>query len=113
MRSIENLLKEQEHIWFYVTEEWQQKFYNELVSLKMRFMSGEKITRKSISVIMGISNDGTVGYVSHLVWYNSFFSPSCTPTKVDYGKYHSGTDDYLIRKPNITPVNWSDVEVVD
>jgi len=113
MRSIENLLKEQGHVWFYVTEEWHQEFYDELVSLEMRFMSGENITPKSISVLMGISNDGTVGYVSHLVWYNSFFSPSATPTKVDYGKYHCGADDYFIIKPNITPINWNDVAEID
>lgn len=113
MRSIENLLKEQEHVWFYVAERWQKEFYEELISLGMRFMSGDNITQESIGVLMGISNDGTVGYVSHFIWYNSFFSSSSTPAKVDYEKYRCEKEDYLITKPNITPVNWNDVEVIE
>ena len=113
MRSIEMLLKQHEDVWFYVTDEWKQDFYKELMSLEARFISGDIIALESISTLMGIGRNRTVGYISNLVWYNSFFSSSSTPIKVDYGKYHSGDDDYLITKPNITPVDWNDIEVIE
>ena len=113
MRSIEMLLKQHEDVWFYVTDEWKQDFYKELMSLEARFISGDIIALESISTLMGIGRNRTVGYISNLVWYKSFFSSSSTPIKVDYGKYHSGDEEYLITNPNITPVNWDDIEVCE
>lgn len=74
MRSIENLLKEQEHVWFYVAERWKKEFYEELISLGMRFISGSNITQESIGVLMGISNDGTGAILkSFAEWGNKTF----------------------------------------
>lgn len=113
MRSMEILLKEQGHVRFYVTDGWKQDFYEELMSLGARIISGDNITLESISTFMGIDRNRTVGYISKLVWYKSFFSSSSTTIKVDYGKYRSGDDEYLITKPNITPVNWDDIEGIN
>lgn len=113
MRSIEMLLKEYEDVRFYVTDEWKQDFYEQLMSLGAGFNSGNDITLESINTLMGVNRNRTVGYISNLVWYKSFFSQAPTIIKVDYGKYRSGDDEYLITKPNITPVNLDDIEVCE
>lgn len=101
MRKMKNLFTENERVWFYITSEWQQDFYEELISLKARFMNGEQIHADSFGIMMGVGRDGTTGYISNLVWYYSFFSSADMYTRVDYGKYRSGADDYLITVPNI------------
>ena len=113
MRSIEILLNEHKDVWFYVTDVWRRDFYKELVSLGAKFVSGDNITLETIGTLMGIDRNRIVGYVSNLVWYNSFFSQISTTIKVDYGKYRRGDDEYLITRANISPLNWNDIEVVE
>lgn len=55
---------------------------------------------------MGVGRDGTTGYISNMVWYHSFFSSAEMYTRVDYGKYRSGAEGYLITVPNIHPVSF-------
>lgn len=113
MNSIDMLLKEQEHVRFYVTDEWKQDFYEELMSLGARFISGNNITLESISTLMEVGRDGTVGHISNMIWYNSFLSAKFTTIKIDYGKYRSGDIEYQITQPNIIPLNWEDIEVIE
>ena len=113
MRKIKDLLAENERVWFYVTDEWQKEFYEELLFMGVKFRNGNTITQESISYLMGVGRDGTVGYVSHFSWYYSFISKYATYQKIDYGRFHCGEEDYLILEPNIKPVIWDDVEVID
>lgn len=106
MRKMKDLFTENERVWFYITSEWQQDFYEELISLKARFMNGEQIQEGSIGSMMGVGRDGTTGYISNLVWYYSFFSSGDVFVKVDYGKYRSGAGDFLIMIPNVRPVSF-------
>lgn len=106
MRKMKDLFTENERVWFYITPEWQQEFYEELISLKARFMNGEQIQADSIGTMMEVGRDGTTGYISNMVWYYSFFSSADMYIKVDYGKYRSGADGYLITVPNIHPVSF-------
>lgn len=103
MRTIKELLLRHENVWFYISEEYLDRFYDELIDNDARFINGSKITRESIGHIMGVHDDWTIGYVSNLVWYQTFFVPSA-PLKLDYGKYLTGKCDYLITEPNIIPL---------
>ncbi len=110
MRKIQELLTENEEVWFCITEEWQQDFYEEIVSIGANFISGGSITRESISTLMGINRDKEVGYISNQVWYNSLRSEKSKTLKIDYGKYRSGEKNYQIASPDIVPVEWEDFE---
>lgn len=105
MRNIQELLLKHENVWFYISEAYHERFYNELVANNARFMNGAEITPESIGHIVGVHADWTVGCVSNLVWYNTFFSPTA-PLKVDYEKYAKGNEDYVIIKPNIIPLGF-------
>ena len=102
MKEIRSLLNEYDNIWFYVSEQYQDQFYNELKLMDAHFLNGSKLAPESIGNIVGVHSDGTIGCVSYFVWYNSFFSTS-TPIKIDYEKFCVGKDDYVITVPNILP----------
>ena len=105
MRNIQELLLKHENVWFYISESYHERFYNELLHNGAKFMNGSEITPESIGHIVGVHADWTVGCVSNLVWYNAF-SVTTAPLKVDYGKYISDNEDYVIIKPNIIPLGF-------
>lgn len=105
MRKIEELLFEHENVWFYITDAFHEAFYNELISMNVRFLNGTEVSPESIGNIVGIHSDHTIGCVSYLVWYNTFYVPNA-PLKVDYEKYSVGASDYVITEPNITPLGF-------
>ena len=96
MQRVEELLGKYERVWFYVSEEWRETFYEELLKINARFRDGSCITHESIREFMGVGSDGTVGYVSYMIWYSSFENPSRGRIKVDYGKFRSSEKGYFI-----------------
>lgn len=96
MKNIKALLEKQERVWFYVSDEWKKDFYEELMSIDAKFVNGDEIMLQSLRSLMGVNVNGTVGYVSGFVWQQSFYSKSCVPIKVDYGKYRCGDADFNI-----------------
>lgn len=103
-RDISKLLSQYKEVWFWIDEEYQDRFFNDLIDMKVIFISGDPVTRDAIRHCMGVDNAGTVGYVSNLIWYNTF-SNGNPPVKINYGKYISGEDDYIFSKPNIMPID--------
>ena len=73
-------------MWFYIPDEWKECFYNEITQVGAKFMDGSEITKESIGTLMGIGKDKTVGYISNLVWYNTFFTDNAA-VKVYYDKW--------------------------
>lgn len=65
------------------------------------FSNGNQITLDSLGDIVGVWRDGTVGLVSYFVWDMSFGSITLDITRVDYGKYRSGMEEYMICTSNI------------
>lgn len=104
MRSILDLFHQQEEVWFWIEEKYQDRFFDELMNMNAIFLNGDPVTRETIRHCMGVHNDKTVGYVSNLVWYKTFSSPTA-PVKVDYGKYIEAKDDYVFSKSNIQPLD--------
>lgn len=107
-RKITSLINDNTEVWFYIEDEYMQLFFNELCEIGARFLNGEEITKDSIKTMMGVSRDKTVGYVSNLVWYNTFFTEN-PAIKVFYGKYKEGSEDYIIKEPNIVPLNQAEI----
>ena len=104
MRNITDLLDQYTEVWFWIREEYHDHFYKELMNMNAVFLNGDHVTRDSIRHCMGVHKDKTVGYVSNLVWYNTF-SSSTAPIKVDYGRYIEDNDDFILLKSNIQPID--------
>ena len=103
-RTIESLFEDNDRVWFYIPDEWKECFYNEITQVGAKFMDGSDITKDSIGTLMGIGKDKSVGYISNLVWYNTFFTDNAA-VKVYYDKFKDASDDYLITEPNIKPLD--------
>ena len=98
MRSIKDLLKENSKVWFYFSNElYGKRFIEEARTLGIHIHDG--IPVENAGILLGVDSNLKAGRVSMMVWECSFYSESiflCPPTKVDYGKYISGEEDYLI-----------------
>lgn len=102
MNCVRKLLKQHETVWFRIDGAEQTEFYKDLTDLGAVFLNGAPVTRDAIGCRMGVHRNGTVGYVSNLVWYMTFSSPTA-PVKVDYGKLRAG-EPFLITEPDIRPL---------
>ena len=105
MRKISDLLREHDRVWFYITDEYTEDFCSELCDIGARFQNGDAVTADNIGNVMGVHADGGVGHISYMIWYNTF-SVKDAPIKIDYGKYHTGQNDYVFTEPNIVPLGW-------
>ena len=105
MRKISELLQAYGRVWFYIADEYAEEFCAELCEFGARFQNGDAVTADNIGNIMGVHADGVVGYVSYMIWYNTF-SVKDAPVKVDYAKYHTGQSDFVFTEPNIVPLGW-------
>lgn len=103
MPGIDKLLEQHGDVWFWVDKNYRTRFYSELSGMEARFANGEAVTPEGIGHCMGVHRNKSVGYVSNMVWYNTFFSPAA-PVKVDYRKYTEGREDYMLAEPNLRPV---------
>lgn len=112
MRTIKELLKESERVWFYLKDkETERAFVNELCEYGATYLNGSQITVESCSPIMSVHNDMKVAHLMIMIW-NASFSPSfescATPElvhvlKVDYAKYHGGESNYLCDRSPFIP----------
>lgn len=108
MRKIKELLADTEKVWIYLGEDSALKstFSNEVNEMGVAFSNGEPITADQISRIMSVHADGKLTHVSLMVW-TAAFKPgdgSCgirhnfdEISKIDYRKFISGEDSYLIK----------------
>ena len=113
MRKMRELFKQNERVWFWVTEEWKEEFHKELVEFGAKYNNGTNVTLESLGDIVGVWRDGTVGLVSYFVWEKSFESSALQVLRVDYGRYKRGEAEYLILTSNVKLVNTEIVKVIE
>ncbi|MCR5202454.1 MAG: hypothetical protein K6D02_05120 [Lachnospiraceae bacterium] len=113
MRTIRELISNNETVWFYLSnEEAKNLFYEEAKELNLHLKDEDTIKRELISDRMAVHSDCTLWYISIMVWHNSYNIKeddtgnnakvrSCP--KIDYLKYKNGDDDYLLTKSVYTP----------
>lgn len=115
MRTINDLLKNNENVWFYLGENQllKETFASELNGLGFTFLNGKSITTDQIGRIMAVHSDGKIAYVSLMVWSVSFHPGDGSYgarhsfyhiPKINYAKYISGDEDYLMTKCNFTRI---------
>lgn len=112
MRTIKELLKGNERIWFYLQdEETEMAFVNELREYGATYLNGSQITVANCSPIMAVHSDMKVAHLMIMIW-NASFSPSfeeCASRellhviKVDYAKYRNGESNYLCERSPFVP----------
>lgn len=112
MRTIENLLRENERVWFFLrNDEAETAFAKELTELGACYLNGSKITAQSCSPIMSVHKDLRVAHLMIMIWNASFkesFNQHCAPElanvlRVDYEKYVNGESDYVCTKSEFYP----------
>ena len=96
MRTIRDILSEEERVWLYFdTEELCRQFYEE-TDLRFGDLPKEKW---QTGYVIGAHSDGTMGHLSLYVWCRSFSSDSPTiPKRIDYRKFINGESDYYCTK---------------
>ena len=84
MRTIRDILSEEERVWLYFdTEELCRQFYEE-TDLRFGDLPKEKW---QTGYVIGAHSDGTMGHLSLYLWCRSFSSDSPTiPKRIDYRK---------------------------
>lgn len=73
-------------VWFYLEDECtKQKFKEELVKLKAKWMDGNLFNEKdNVSCFMAVHFDKTIGFVSGFVWKLSFVSSNQDIIHINY-----------------------------
>ncbi|WP_296725411.1 hypothetical protein [Ruminococcus sp.] len=102
MRTIREILSEEEKVWLYFdSEELCRQFYEET---EFRFGDLPKEKWKT-GYVIGVHSDGSMGHVPLFVWCMSFSSDSPSiPKRIDYRKFISGEGDYYCKESHIKGV---------
>lgn len=109
MRPISELFQHPGHIYVYcASEAVKAMFAHDLDEQGFAFGDGARTSQRQIDSLMAVCRDHTIafcGYASH-VRCGSLANPvyvtkdsSCNCTRVDYARFVSGADDYVIRGP--------------
>lgn len=112
MRTIKDLLKGNERVWFYLQDkEAERDFVNELREYGATYLNGSQITVENCSPIMAVHSNMKVAHLMIMIW-NASFLPSfeeCASRelvhvlKVDYAKYRNGESNYLCERSAFIP----------
>ncbi len=106
MRTIREMLGNDENVWVYLNNEdtWKQ-FVNLAVAEGFRF--GDLPVKKwTIGYVIAVHSNGDMGHLSLFVWCRSF-SPdveSC-PRKVDFLSFVNEEEDYLCTESHFNKSN--------
>lgn len=113
MKTIKDLLEENERVWFYLKDkETERDFVRELNEYGATYLNGSQVTAGNCSPIMAVHSNMKVAHLMIMIW-NASFSPSfekCAShelahaLKVDYAKYRDGEPDYLCERSAFIPV---------
>ena len=113
MRTIKELLEENERVWFYLKDkETERDFVREMNEYGATYLNGSQVTAGNCSPIMAVHCNMKVAHLMIMIW-NASFSPSfekCAShelahaLKVDYAKYRDGEPDYLCERSAFIPV---------
>lgn len=114
MPRISDLLGVHGKIWFYVgeEEETQRQFMEEAIEMGCRFSNGKEPKVTGCGVCMAIHSDGTIAYVSLMIWDISFNpdkfqrinldgADRTKELKVDYEAFTSGKECFVYGKLNL------------
>lgn len=99
-RTIKNLLKENSRVYVYLSDKTVANiFLKDAESADFTFGDGVKPTARECDSVMAINNNSTINYVGiigHIAFITSDKVDDRTPLKVDYKRYISGDENYII-----------------
>ena len=113
MRTIHDLLKEENRIWVYLKDrETERRFAEEINQFGAKYLNGTQVTAENCSPIMAVHPDLRVAHLMIMIW-NASFSPSFERhyvgdtsqiLKIDYAKFIAGLEDYRCIRSEFTPI---------
>jgi hypothetical protein len=96
MRSIKNLLKRNGRIYVYLQDEKTGKIFLENAEKEgVTFGDGVNPTKRKADSIFAINDDLTINYVGY-IGHLAFNFGTDKIVRIDYYKYISGDDDYIV-----------------
>ena len=97
MRTVSNLLNLEGRVYVYLKSENIAKLFLANTEVEgFTFGDGIKPTERNHSDIYALNDDWTINFVG-FVGHMAFHRPADHLTRVDYGKYLSGSEDYIIQ----------------
>ena len=97
MRTIEELLRRNERVWFYLKDaETKASFVQEINSLGCRYLNGESLDVTTCYHVMAVHSDRRLAQVKIFIWNSSFQGAEFTPfpLRVDYHKLITGAQNW-------------------
>jgi len=105
MRTLQSIIEKNMKVWFYCgTEDLQKKFLEQAEEEGFVTMRGEDPTFLSLQRLYGINSEGTIGYISHFIWYLSFQTGNKDILRIDYDSFLSGKEDFICHTPKMQPL---------
>ena len=105
MRTLKSLIEKNMKVWFYCgTEDLQKKFLEQAEEEGFATMRGEDPISLSLQRLYGINSEGTMGYISHFIWYLSFQTGGNNILHIDYARFISEEEDFICHTPKMQPL---------
>ena len=109
MRLLQDLIEDNETVWFYCRNEKLAKaFLSQCEEEGFLAMNGRKPSELFRHKFYGIFDDLTMGYLANMIWSLTFQTGLDDHVRVEYEKYISGAEDYICYKIRTKNVDYSD-----
>lgn len=99
-RTIANLLNHEGRVYVYLRGTNLAKiFLKQAAAEGFTFGDGANPQSRETSDIFALNDDFTINYVGwagHMAFHNTFSDPASRLVRVDFGKYLSGNENYII-----------------
>lgn len=99
MNNIEKVLKEFEgkRVWFYLKDDVQARFKDELLKLHGRWLDGSLLTKQHhLSHFIAVHEDYCIAFISAYIWAHPLSKQDNKIIKIDYQKLMNHQNDYQI-----------------
>ena len=108
MRTIREMLRNDEKVWVYLnSEDTWEKFTKMAVAEGFRF-GGLSVERWTFGCVVAVHSNGDMGHLPLFIWCRSFSSDveNC-PRKIDFSLYINDSDNYYCYTSNFKALLWS------
>ncbi len=115
MRTIRELVREQELVWAYMgAEDMARRFLRQAEAEGFCLSGGAPTAEAAPAHVMAIHRDLTIAYLPIYIWQWSFDRPYIfarsgmrVPKRVDFSRYCAGAEDYICRRSPFTRLGGS------
>ncbi len=93
MRLLKDLIDQYHDVWIRCEDEYLQKLFLLQAECEgFKTLNGQKPSELACQELYGISDDMTIGYLSHMVWSLTKDAATDVHVRIDFGKYVEGNE---------------------